>query len=320
MINKKLIWLISGVKSSKRTDPLFLEAAKKQKVKMVQMTLTRFKFVIDKNDDMIWYYKGEKIEKWPDLVFYRQGKGVFYKELFRTYCDLRKIRMVNRTEAIRRAKDKLWTHMLLAKHKIKSPAVALIKPGYRFDKKMKFPLVLKQRYQLAGRGTFLVNNKDEIKQLVPKEDLMHYFVQEYIEESKGIDIRVLLIGNKIIGAYKRINIKDFRSNIAVGGKAQILDNVPKKLKILAKKISKASGLDLIGIDFLIKGDDYLVIEINDFPGFKGFVDRHWRPKVDFATPIVKHLVRIIDERAKVKERRAIRKERIAVLKESAFKL
>lgn len=321
MKKKKTIWFFSSsLKQSKHTDPIFLEAARKLKVNMVKMDLNRFKFVIDENDEMIWYYKGERIIQWPDLVFYRHARWAFYRELFRTFCDLKKIRIVNRTWAVKRAKDKLWSHMLLAKHRIKSPAVALIKPGYRFDKKMKFPLILKHRFLAGGNGTFLVESKDEIKQIVTEEELTNYFVQEYIEESKGVDIRVLLAGNKIIGAYKRQNTKNFKSNIQAGGRAEILEEVPKKLRILAKKISKASGLDLVGIDFLVRGDDYLVIEFNDFPGFKGFCDKGWKPKIDFATPIIKELVGIIDHREKLKEKRKLRKERLIAFKESASRL
>ena len=307
MRKKRTIWFFSASKKqSKYTDPIFIEVAKKLKVDFIKMDLNRFKFVIDENDEMTWYYKGEEIKEWPDLVFYRLAKKPFYRELFRTYCDLKRIRIVNKTWAIKRAKDKLWTHMLLAKHKIKSPGVALIKPGYRFDKKMKFPLVLKNRYLSSGVGTYLVNSINDIKEIVRKEDLTNYFAQEYIEESKGTDIRILLAGNKIIGAYKRTNLKDFKSNISIGGKAEVLEDIPNKLRRLAVKISKASGLDIIGVDFLIKNDDYLVLEINDLPGFKGFVDKNWNLKVDFATPIIKEFIHIIDEREKRKKIRLMK--------------
>lgn len=45
---------------------------------------------------------------------------------------------------------------------------------------------------------------------------------------------------------------------------------PKEFKILARFIKKKLNLDLFGIDF-VKGKDkfYYILDINDFPGFRG---------------------------------------------------
>jgi ribosomal protein S6--L-glutamate ligase len=309
---RKLIWFLGyDMKYSKYTDHLFVDAGEKLGIDVKLIDIDRFKFVIDENDNMVWYYKKELVTRWPDLIIDRLGKTVkhFYKELFRTYCDMMKIRMVPTTKGMGRARDKLLTHMILAKNKIKSPELALVKPGVKFDKKMKFPLILKNRFRSLGQGIYLVNSKEQIEGIIGKMRYTEFFVQKFIEESKGVDIRVLLAGNKIIGAYKRTNKKSYKSNMAVGGTAELIEKIPTKLKRSAIKISKAFKLDIIGIDFLIKGDDYLVLEVNHNPGLFGLLDEKTKePKVDFAIPIIKAMIKIIEDRSKRKEKARLKKE------------
>jgi len=324
MEERKTIWFLGyDMKYSKYTDHLFVEAGEKLDIDVILIDIDRFKFVIDENDNLVWYYKKEKVTKWPDLIIDRLGKTAkhFYKELFRTYCDMQRIRMVPTTQGMRRARDKLLTHMILAQKKIKSPEIALVKPGVKFDKKMKFPLILKNRFRSLGIGIYLVNSKEQIEGIIGRTRYTEFFVQEYIEESKGVDIRVLMAGNKIVGAYKRTNTKSYKSNMAKGGKAEIIpiEDIPKKLKKLSIKISKAFRLDIIGIDFLIKGSDYLVLEVNHNPGLFGLLDEKTRePKVDFATPIIKHMIKIIDDRNAKKEKTRLKKEAKFLLTKDIF--
>jgi len=154
-----------------------------------------------------------------------------------------------------------------------------------------------------------VNSKEQIEGIIGRLRYTEFFVQKFIEESKGVDIRVLLAGNKIVGAYKRTNKKSYKSNMAVGGTAELLEKIPTKLKRLAVKISKAFKLDIIGIDFLIQGDDYLVLEVNHNPGLFGFLDEKTKEvKIDFATPIIKSMIRVIEDRSKRREKARLKKE------------
>jgi len=127
----------------------------------------------------------------------------------------------------------------------------------------------------------------------------NFFIQEYIEESKGVDIRVHMVNNKVIGAYKRTNIDGFLSNLKAGGKAEVLDRLPKDLKRLAIKVSKATRLDIVGIDFLVKKNgEYLVCEVNRTPGWLGFLDSKNNLKIDFPRKIIREMIRIISEKEK----------------------
>ncbi len=298
MSTKRTIWLLDNSVLSKYTTPRMIKAGEELGVDVVPMDIAKFRFSIDEKNRMVWYYKGKKITTKPDLVIDRMVNPRSLRETFRRFCDISGIRIVNRTIPYQWADDKIVTHMLLSKKGIKSPNIMLISPDFKFRKKIKFPVILKHKSKYHGKGTFLVNSVDEIKDIVGKK-FQNFFIQEYIEESKGVDIRVHMVNNKIVGAYKRTNIDGFLSNLKAGGKAEVLEKIPADLKKLAVKVSKASRLDIVGIDFLVKKNgEYLVCEVNRTPGWPGSLDESFNLTVDFPKRIMREMLRIIVEREK----------------------
>jgi ribosomal protein S6--L-glutamate ligase len=96
-----------------------------------------------------------------------------------------------------------------------------------------------------------------------------FIVQKYYPETKGEDIRILVIGRDVIGGMRRYPQKgDFRSNIHQGGwgKKIELSNV---YKTLTKKATRALGLDIAGVDIIETKQGPLIMEVNASPGFEG---------------------------------------------------
>ena len=94
-------------------------------------------------------------------------------------------------------------------------------------------------------------------------------VQEFIKEAGGSDIRAIVVGGKVIAAYRRQGHEgEFRSNLHRGGqgtKVQ-LSSAEKKTAIAA---TKALGLNIAGVDMLRSERGPLVLEVNSSPGFEG---------------------------------------------------
>lgn len=304
-MNKHKIWLLDNSVLAKHTTHHMIRAGLELGVEVIPMQIDKFRFTIDEKNHMLWYYKGKRIKFDPSLVIDRMVNPRSLRESFRRYCDVSGIRIVNRTVPYQWADDKIVSHMILSKHGIPSPKIILISPDFKFRKKIKFPVILKHKSKYHGKGTFLVNSIDEVRHIVGKK-FQNFFIQEYIEESKGIDIRVHMVNNKIIGAYKRTNIDGYLSNLKAGGKAEYLDRLPKDLRRLAVRVSKATRLDIVGIDFLVKKNgEYLVCEVNRTPGWLGFLDENNNLKVDFPKKIIREMIRIIED----KEKRARRAEK-----------
>jgi ribosomal protein S6--L-glutamate ligase len=92
-------------------------------------------------------------------------------------------------------------------------------------------------------------------------------VQEFIEESKGVDIRAFIVGGKIVGAMKRQGPEgEFRSNIHIGGQGTAI-KLTRSERQMALGAAKAMNLDIAGVDLLPSERGPLVMEVNAFPMF-----------------------------------------------------
>ncbi len=131
----------------------------------------------------------------------------------------------------------------------------------------KFPFIGKiPKGSAMGRGVYLIRKKD---------DLISYcsltkaaYIQEYLPIDR--DIRVVVIGNKVVHAYWRIAPPgEFRSNVAVGGTVS-LDTVPQKALDLSLYTANKCGWDDVGIDICEHDGMFYVLEANMKYGKEGF--------------------------------------------------
>ena len=130
-----------------------------------------------------------------------------------------------------------------------------------------FPFVAKiPRGSAMGRGVYLIRNQTDLDQYLK---ICHpAYIQQYLATDR--DIRVVVIGRRIVHAYWRLAPKDtFKSNIAAGGKVS-LDPIPEEALSLALTTARCCEWDDVGIDILAHGGKYYVIEANMKYGKEGF--------------------------------------------------
>ena len=130
-----------------------------------------------------------------------------------------------------------------------------------------FPFIAKiPRGSALGRGVYLIRNEKELSDYL---DQTHpAYIQEYLPIDR--DIRVVVIGNRIIHAYWRIAPKnEYRSNVAVGGKISLAP-VPEKAKRLALQVARACCWDDVGIDICEYEGQFYILEANMKYGREGF--------------------------------------------------
>lgn len=215
------------------------------------------------------YYQGEAV-KMPDLII-----GAFQEEV--TSYNLAVLRQleflgaycVNPAEVIIRCNDKLLTSQILHSRNIPVAVTALYRKGMELDfieQDFTFPLVVKVKAGAKGKGVVLVRDVQELRNVLEMSMADELLIQEYIASSRGRDIRVLTVGQEIVGYYMRSSTTDFRSNIALGG-SMAEQKVTSKIRDLALKTAEALGLRVGGIDLLLTEDGYVVGEANAMPGF-----------------------------------------------------
>ena len=182
------------------------------------------------------------------------------------------IRVFNTASATAICDDKMLTHIALCNHGVPMPvtlpgALCYNDQGEVIDEyiqnaidRLGLPMVVKQCHGSFGEQVYLANSFDELKHIVKKIKMTAYLFQQYEFQSSGRDLRVIVIGGKVVCGMMRENLDDFRSNVAHGGKANAMD-VPKDVVKLCEKVAKIIGLDYCGVDVLL-GDTPKICEVN----------------------------------------------------------
>lgn len=192
------------------------------------------------------------------------------------------LRLFNSARAVEICDDKMSTYLALGAcglrlaKTIPAPLCYTkgVKPNAAFLEKVAenlgFPMVVKRSYGSFGAGVQLVHGMPELQD-VAKEFLHEpHFFQQYISDSCGKDVRVIVIGGRAIGCMERVAKKgEFRSNIELGGLGRkvVLQQVYLEAAELA---AKTLGLDYCGVDLLETEAGPVLCEVNSNAFFDGF--------------------------------------------------
>jgi ribosomal protein S6--L-glutamate ligase len=130
-----------------------------------------------------------------------------------------------------------------------------------------FPFIGKiPRGSAMGRGVYLIQNREDLSQYLKLAPVA--YIQEYLPVDR--DIRVVIIGHRIVHAYWRIAAQnEFRSNISLGGSVS-LEPVPSEALELASRAAGSCRWDDVGIDICRHKNRYYVLEANMKYGKEGF--------------------------------------------------
>lgn len=186
------------------------------------------------------------------------------------------ITVINNFESILLARNKLLTLQTLSQKGIPVPESRYVSNWSNFKKAVSrlddFPLVIKKPMSRQGRGVCLIDSVEKSRPLL--DGLLNtgegILVQRFIPPEKRRDIRIMVVGESVIGAMSLIPKKgDFRSNVHLNGRAENIDPT-EEMSTIAIKSTKAVGLDISGVDMIEEEHGPLrVIDVNYSPGFKG---------------------------------------------------
>lgn len=159
------------------------------------------------------------------------------------------------------------------------------------ENRLGYPMIVKECYGSRGAAVYLVNDRRELDEVWSKLKTTPHLYQKFIEESRGRDLRVIVVGNEVLGGMMRKNDSDFRSNIAIGGKGYKYEP-SEELKALSLKITSRLGLAYAGIDYLFGNDGWLLCEVNSNAFFEGFEKT---TEVNVAAAYARYVMSVIDK-------------------------
>jgi RimK family alpha-L-glutamate ligase len=180
--------------------------------------------------------------------------------------------VVNSPRAIERTVDKFWTSVLLEQCGIPTPETVVCQdPEEAFTAfRALGDVIVKPLFGSMGLGMVRVSDEEMAYRVFRTIEQIRgvYYLQRTIEHD-GVDVRVFVIGGRVLGAIERRS-PGWRTNLARGGAARpaVLNEYHRTLAI---RSAAAVGAEYAGVDVMTGRDGRsYVLEVNGIPGWKGF--------------------------------------------------
>ena len=192
-------------------------------------------------------YKGEPMKKY-DCIY---AKGSFkYSQLLSAITSSlsKKCFMPIKANAFAIAHDKIYTQIDIQQNKIPMPTTymaATLEAARKILKKINYPIIMKFPQGTQGKGVMYADSYASASSILDALQTLKqpFLIQEFVETG-GVDIRLLVVGDKVVSAMKRIaEPGEERANIHAGGEgeAYLPDNYMKKIAVEA---AQAIGADI----------------------------------------------------------------------------
>ncbi len=201
-----------------------------------------------------------------------------------------------RSLGITRARNKVRTLQIMSRKGIPIPETLFSINPDNIEEQIKLlggpPVIIKLQEGTHGQGVILAESKKSAKSIIDTFYKMDtsILLQRYIEEANGEDIRIIVVGNKVIASMKRTSdIDDFRANVHRGGETEAIQPTAKE-QYIALNATKYLGLGVAGVDLMRSKKGPVLIEVNASPGLKG---------IEAATNInvAEHIIKFVERNA-----------------------
>jgi gamma-F420-2:alpha-L-glutamate ligase len=278
----------------------FLSIARDLQIELDVFKPGQFSFIASDKKDRSIFLHGEPVDL-PDFIIPRIGAETtdYALALIRQF-EFHGVYMANSAKAIETVKDKMRVCQLMMANNLPSPNTMILDfpvPFELINREIGFPLVIKNIAGARGIGVHLCETTASFKDLIelfgtPLNPQL--IVQQFIAGSYGRDLRVFVLGNKVIGCMQRTAKDSFKANYSLGGNVESFP-ISSEIERLALECTKLVGLEIAGIDLLFGEDGYLICEANSSPGFKGM---ELASGDDIATKILTYVVKKVKSRAR----------------------
>ena len=238
--------------------------------------LNTLRFAIDlAGDEPDLQYRGRPINDY-DAALPRIGASItFFGLAVVRQFEQMDVYTPNTAHGIANSRDKLRSIQILSRHDVGIPATTFVRDRAdvlaAIERVGGAPVVIKLLEGTQGIGVILAPDTKVAEAVIEtlQSAKQNVLIQRFIAESKGRDIRALVVGDRVVGAMRRTAIGDeFRSNVHRGGSAEAIEIGPDYERV-AVQAAQIMGLRVAGVDMLESDDGPLVMEVNSSPGLEG---------------------------------------------------
>lgn len=220
------------------------------------------------------FYHDEELENFHAIIP-RIGTSVTYygSNIVRHFESMGVFSTVT-SQAILDSRDKWTSLQIMAKAKVPVPKT-ILGLGYNVEVIMDImksdQMIIKLLEGTHGQGVILTESYKGTLALIEALQAANvkFLIQEYIAESKGADLRAIVIDGVVVASMRRQGQEgEFRSNLHRGGTSQVIKLSYQEEKI-ALQAARSLNLGVCGVDILQTNDGPVVIEVNSSPGLEG---------------------------------------------------
>jgi ribosomal protein S6--L-glutamate ligase len=222
------------------------------------------------------FYKGRELGSY-DAVIPRIGASVaFFGTAVVRQFEQMGVFCANPSHAISVARDKLRALQVLSRHYVGLPKTLLVRHADEIISAIERiggpPVVIKLLEGTQGIGVILAETTQVAEAIVATLSgpaKLSVLIQQFVQESRGRDVRAFVVGNRVVAAMRRIGAAgEFRSNLHRGGRCEPVTLEPEYERV-AVHAAQVMGLRVAGVDLLEGRDGPVLVEVNASPGLEG---------------------------------------------------
>ncbi len=251
-----------------------VEAAKKRGHKVKVLNTLEFALDLEEETPDL-FYKQKRIQHF-DAVIPRVGASItYYGTAVVRQMQQMDIFSPNSADGILNSRDKLRSFQILSRHKIGIPATVFVRDKKdilpAIERVGGAPIIIKLLEGTQGIGVLLANTLEMATSIIEllQSQKQNVLIQKFVAESKGKDIRAIVVGDQVVAAMRRVaQGQEFRSNVHRGGKTEVVE-LSDEYKETAIRAAKLMGLGIAGVDMLEGKHGPQIMEINSSPGLEG---------------------------------------------------
>jgi ribosomal protein S6--L-glutamate ligase len=255
--------------------------------------LNTLRFSIDlSGDEPDLQFRGKQLSDY-DAVLPRIGNSITYfgTAVVRQFEQM-DVYTPNTANGIANSRDKLRATQILSRHNIGMPATTFVRDRAdvipAIERVGGAPVVIKLLEGTQGIGVILAPSIKVAEAIIEtlQSTKQQVLIQRFVKESRGRDVRALVVGDRVVAAMRRVAQGDeFRSNVHRGGSVEPVELDPEYEQV-AVRAAQIMGLKVAGVDMLEAKSGPLVMEVNSSPGLEGI---ETATKLDVAGAIIDYI-------------------------------
>ena len=255
--------------------------------------LDTLRFAIDlSTDEPDLQFRGKRLSEY-DAVIPRIGNSItYYGTAVVRQFEQMDVYTPNTASGISNSRDKLRAMQILSRHGIAMPPTAFVRNRAdvipAIERVGGAPVVIKLLEGTQGIGVILAPQIKVAEAIIEtlQSTRQNVLIQRFVKESRGRDVRALVVGDRVVAAMRRTAKGDeFRSNVHRGGSVEKVE-VDAEFERVAVRAAQIMGLKVAGVDLLESDEGPLIMEVNSSPGLEGI---ETATKLDVAGAIVDYI-------------------------------